>query len=185
MYKSLVYLSCNILVLLDTLPSCFWHSMLVRSVCKPKNYYPFHYCNCQDYTVFCCPLIAFLLRLFILPKEIANIIDSCWRWWVLIIRVFLYDDSHSLQLVGLHVVVHEPVARVVSLEGNDNIASSWYDHCVLANGRVVEPTISEVSAKIRCCAISPRTEEIFAFDVFCVFEEQSIFIGPMLNMNYT
>ena len=72
---------------------------------------------------------------------------------MLIILVLLYDDCHSLQLMGLHVAVHEPVARVVSLEGNDDIASSWYDHCVLANGRAIEPTATR--QKVWYSTVSP------------------------------
>ena len=73
----------------------------------------------------------------------------------MIIRILLYNDSHSLQQLGLHVSVHEPVARVVSLEGNGNIASSWYYRCVLVNGHVVESAISQVSTKIWSSSVSP------------------------------
>ena len=77
-----------------------------------------------------------------------------------VIRVLLHDGSHSLQLVDLHMAVQKPVTWVVSFKGNHNITSSWYYHCVLANGCVVEPAINQVAAKIWSSPIGPRALQL-------------------------
>ena len=69
----------------------------------------------------------------------------------MIVRVLLHDDGHSLEQMGLHVAVHEPVARIIGLEGNDNIASGWYDHSVLANRLALEP-----ATKIWSSSVGPK-----------------------------
>ena len=70
-------------------------------------------------------LYSFLL--FILPQKVPNLVDPWWRFGMLLFWVLLYNDSHTLQLVGLNVAVQEPVARIICLKYDDgNMPKNYY-----------------------------------------------------------